>query len=134
MTRYMLDTNTVSFLLRKHPEVARRVVAVPITSLCISAITQGELLFGVARRPDATALRDAVWEFLRRVDVMPWDATAAQVYATVRAAAQREGRGLAPMDLLIGSHALSIDAVMVTNDHAFAHLTGLRIEDWTVNS
>lgn len=56
MTRYMLDTNTVSHLLKKHPAVARRVVAAPITSLCISAITQGELLVGLARRPDATAL------------------------------------------------------------------------------
>jgi tRNA(fMet)-specific endonuclease VapC len=131
MTRYMLDTNTVSHLLKKHPEVARRVVAVPITSLCISAITQGELLFGLAKRPEATALHDAVWEFLRRVDILPWDATTAPVYGTARAATQREGRVLAPMDLLIGSHALSIDAVLVTNDRAFGQLPGLLIEDWT---
>ena len=72
MTRYMLDTNTVSHLLKKHPAVARRVVAVPITALCISVITQGELLFGLARRPDAVALHDVVREFLRRVDVLPW--------------------------------------------------------------
>ena len=37
--RYMLDTNTVSHLLKKHPAVERRVVTAPITSLCISAIT-----------------------------------------------------------------------------------------------
>ena len=134
MTRYMLDTNTVSHLLKKHPEVARRVVAVPITSLCISAITQGELLFGLAKRPKATTLHDVVWEFLRRVDVLPWDATTAPVYGTARAATQREGRVLAPMDLLIGSHALSIDAILVTNDRAFGQLPGLSIEDWTEES
>lgn len=131
MTRYMLDTNTVSHLLKKHPEVARRVVAVPITALCISAITQGELLFGLAKRPDATALHGAVREFLRRVDVLPWDAATSEVYGPARAATQREGRVLAPMDLLIGSHALSIDAVLVTNDRAFGQLSGLSIEDWT---
>ena len=60
MMRYMLDTNIVSHLLKKHPSVARRVVAVPIASLCISAITQGELLFGLAKRPDAAALHAAV--------------------------------------------------------------------------
>ena len=134
MTRYMLDTNTVSHLLKKHPAVARRVVAVPITSLCISAITQGELLFGLAKRPEATTLHDAVWEFLRRVDVLPWDATTAPVYGTARAATQREGRVLAPMDLLIGSHALSVDAVLVTNDRAFGQLPGLSVEDWTDGS
>ena len=131
MTRYMLDTNTVSHLLKQHPAVARRLVAVPITALCISAITQGELLYGLARRPLATALHDAVREFLRRVDVLPWDAATASVYGPARAATQREGRVLAPMDLLIGSHALSIDAILVTSDRAFAQLPGLAIEDWT---
>ena len=134
MTRYMLDTNTVSHLLKRHPAVTRRVVAVPITSVCISAITQGELLFGLARRPDATALHDAVREFLRRVDVLPWDAATSEVYGPARAAAQREGEVLAPMDLLIGSHALSVDAVLVTNDRAFAQLSGLAVEDWTEES
>ena len=134
MTRYMLDTNTVSHLLRKHPAVARRVVAVPISDLCISAITQGELLFGLARRPDATTLHGAVREFLRRVDVLPWDAATSEVYGTVRAVAQRAGRVLAPLDLLIGSHALSVEAILVTNDVAFGQLPGLAIEDWTAES
>ena len=131
MTRYMLDTNTVSHLFKKHPSVARRVVAVPITALCISAITQGELLSGLAKRPDATALHQAVREFLRRVDVLPWDAATSEVYGPARAATQREGRVLAPMDLLIGLHALSIDVVLVSNDRAFAQLPGLAVEDWT---
>ena len=134
MTRYMLDTNIVSHLLKKHPAVARRVVAVPITAVCISAITQGELLFGLARRPDATALHAAVWALLRRVDVLPWDATTAPVYGAARAATQHQGKVLAPMDLLIGAHALSINAVLVTNDHAFGRLPGLTIEDWTEDS
>ena len=134
MTRYMLDTNTVSHLLKKHPAVARRVVAAPITELCISAITQGELLFGLAKRPDATALHEAVRELLRRVDVLPWDAATSEVYGTTRAATQREGRVLAPLDLLIGAHALSIDAILVTSDRAFRQLSGLSIEDWTEES
>jgi tRNA(fMet)-specific endonuclease VapC len=131
MTRYMLDTNTVSHLLKRHPVVARRVQSTPITALCISAVTQGELLFGLARRPEATALHAVVREFLRRVDVLPWDA--AEVYGPARAAGQRQGRVLAPLDLLIGTHALAVDAVLATNDHAFAQLDGLRVEDWTID-
>jgi tRNA(fMet)-specific endonuclease VapC len=48
MIRYMLDTNTVSQLIRQHPAVRRRVVAASMPGLCISAITAGELLFGLA--------------------------------------------------------------------------------------
>ena len=79
VTRYMLDTNTVSHLLKKHPAVCTSSgPPAPITSLCISVITQGELLFGLAKRPDATTLHGAVREFLRRVDVLPWDAATAE--------------------------------------------------------
>ena len=131
MKRYMLDTNTVSHLLREHPAVARRLVAVPMASLCISAITEGELLFGLAKRPTAKQLHVAVREFLRRVDVLPWDSTAAEHYGAVRADMARQGKVLAPLDLLIATHALSVDAVLVTNDRAISQMTHLHIEDWT---
>jgi len=37
----------------------------------------------------------------------------------LRANLQRQGKTLAPLDLLIAAHALSADAVLVTNDRAF---------------
>lgn len=131
MKRYMLDTNTVSHLLRKHPAVARRIVAVPMASLCISAITEGELLFGLAKRPAAKQLHVAVQEFLRRVDVLPWDSAAAENCGAVRADMARRGKVLAPLDFLIATHALSVDAVLVTNDRAISQMADLHIEDWT---
>jgi tRNA(fMet)-specific endonuclease VapC len=131
MRRYMLDTNTVSHLLKEHPSVVRRVVAVPMTSLCISSITEGELLFGLARRPGAKRLHLAVREFLRRVDVLPWDNIVAEHCGTARADMERQGKILAPLDLLIAAHALSVDAVLVTNDRAFAQVDNLDVEDWT---
>lgn len=131
MKRYMLDTSTVSHLLRKHPAVARRVVAVPMASLCISAITEGELLFGLAKRPAAKQLHVAVREFLRRVEVLPWDSAAAEHYGTVRAGMARRGKVLAPLDFLIATHALSVDAVLVTNVRAISQMADLHIEDWT---
>lgn len=131
MKRYMLDTNTVSHLLRKHPAVAMRIVAVPMASLCISAITEGELLFGLAKRPAAKQLHAAVREFLRRVDVLPWDSAAAEHYGAVRADMARRGKALAPLDFLIATHALSLNAVLVTNDRAISQMADLHIEDWT---
>lgn len=76
-------------------------------------------------------------EFLLRVAVLPWDRDAAASYGTVRAALERNGRGLGALDLgaldmLIAAHALAADAVLVTNDAAFARVEGLRCADWTV--
>ena len=132
MKRYMLDTNTVSHLLREHPVVTKRIVAVPMASLCISAITEGELLFGLAKRPVAKRLHVAVREFFRRVDVLPWDSATAAHYGIVRADMEKRGRILASLDLLIATHALSVDAVLVTNDGAFSQMADLKVEDWTV--
>jgi tRNA(fMet)-specific endonuclease VapC len=133
MTRYMLDTNTVSYLVRQHSAVVRRVVGVPVSSLCLSAITAGELIYGLRKVPDARRLHLAVMEFLRRVDVLPWDTRVAERYGTMRAALERTGKSLGPLDLLIAAHALDVGAVLVTNDRAFRQVDGLQVEDWTVD-
>ena len=131
MKRYMLDTNTVSYLLRGHRAVIRRVVEAPMAALCISAITEGELLFGLVKRPEARRLQVAVQEFLRRVDVLPWNSAVADFYGISRDDLEKQGKTLAPLDLLIASHALGTDAVLVSCDKAFSQLATLNLEDWT---
>jgi tRNA(fMet)-specific endonuclease VapC len=131
VTRYMLDTNMVSHLINQHPSVVRRVVAMSMASLCISAITAGELLFGLAKRPAAARLHLAVRELLRRIDVVAWDNAVALRYGTVRADLQHRGKTLAAMDVLIATHALANGAILVTDDRAFGQVTGLEVEDWS---
>ncbi|MDR2208407.1 MAG: type II toxin-antitoxin system VapC family toxin [Azoarcus sp.] len=127
----MLDTNTVSHLIKNHPVVSLRVTEVPMAALCISAITGGELMFGLAKMPDAKRLHQAVMELLRRVDVLPWDSAAMERYGNVRAGMEKQGRALGPLDMLIAAHALETDSVLVTNDAAFARVVDLTVEDWT---
>jgi tRNA(fMet)-specific endonuclease VapC len=131
MTRlYLLDTNTVSYLIKRHPQVTQHLLAVPMHSVCISAITAGELAFGLAKRPEAVALKAAVNEFLRRVEVLPWDAAVAQTYGALRAQMQSKGKPLAALDMQIAAHALHVNATLVTSDHAFLHIDQLLVEDW----
>lgn len=128
---YLLDTNTVSHLIKRHTHVTRRLLAVPVHCVCISAITAGELAFGLAKRPEATTLKNTVAEFLRHVDVLPWDHAVAQTYGTLRAALQKNGTPLAPLDTQIAAHALHIQAVLVSSDKAFLQVEGVEVEDWT---
>ena len=132
MQRYMLDTNIVSHLLRQQPQVVAHVMAVPMQALCISAVTESELLFGLAKRPEAHALHTAVRELLRRVESIAWDSTAAVHYGPTRAQLQKRGKTLDSLDLLIASQALGLGATLVTNDQAFQHVVGLHVEDWTL--
>ena len=133
MNRYLLDTNMVSHLFRSHPMVKQRVLNAPMASLCISAITEGELRFGLAKRPEAKRLQLAVREFLQRVTILSWDSAAAERYGIVRADMERTGKTLAPLDLLIAVHALSTNATLVTNDHSFTQIDILNVEDWTIH-
>lgn len=130
--RYMLDTNTVSHLVRQQPKVVEHVVSMPMTMLCISAITAGELLFGLARLSTSSRLHRAVREFLERVEVLPWDIETAEHYAVMRAEQQRKGALFGPMDMLIAAHALAVGAVLVSSDRAFRRVVELRVEDWTI--
>jgi tRNA(fMet)-specific endonuclease VapC len=51
---YLLDTNTASYVIRGDiPSVRHHLVRVPIARLAVSAVTEGELLYGVDRLPDA---------------------------------------------------------------------------------
>jgi tRNA(fMet)-specific endonuclease VapC len=132
-TRFMLDTNMVSFLIRgSSPPLKARLLSVPMAQLCVSVVTQGELVYGLARRPQASALRTAVRELLARLEVLPWDSSAAEHYGALRASLERHGAPLGNLDTLIAGHALAIGAVLVTNDQAFSRVDGLQVEDWTM--
>lgn len=131
MTLYMLDTNSVRYLIRGNPALASRVQEVPMSALGISAITKAELVFGLAKRPEAIRLQILVREFLRRVDVLPWNEVVAEDYGVLKAKMTLHGLILAPLDLLIAAHAVNLRRVLVTNDRAFSRVPGLQVEDWT---
>lgn len=129
--RYMLDTNIASYVVRgPSPALAARLVAVPMAQVCVSAVTEGELLYGLARRPGATALQTAVREFLKRVEVLAWDSAAATRYGVLRAGLEAAGTPMGNLDTLIAAHALSAGAILVTNDQAFARVPDLVVENW----
>lgn len=55
----------------------------------------------------------------------------AELYARTRASMERQGMTMAPLNVLIDSHAESIGTVLVTNDQAVRLVGNLRVEDWT---
>ena len=127
----MLDTNAASGLVKSQPKVTARFKAEAPDSVCLSVVTEGEMLFGVARRPEARGLRVAVSELLAAIDVLPWTSATARRYATLRADLERQGRPLGALDLMIAAHAAEHHMTLVTHDGAFGAVPGLRVEDWT---
>ena len=132
MTGWMLDTNIASHVIKgDRREVIARLASLPMADIAISAVTEGELLYGLARRGYPEALSERVKQFLVRVEVLPWNRDVARSYGDLRAACEARGIGLAPLDMMIAGHAVAADATLVTHDKAFRHLPEhLRTEDW----
>ncbi|MEY2343167.1 type II toxin-antitoxin system VapC family toxin [Acidithiobacillus sp. IBUN Pt1247-S3] len=132
---YLLDTNIASHIIKGDiPRVRERLVAVPIERVAVSVITQAELLYGVAKRGHPHGLTARVREFLARVTILPWGSGTAETYGELRAACERIGITLSPMDMMIAAHAKHLmvgQTVLVTRDKAFSLVSGLVVEDWT---
>jgi tRNA(fMet)-specific endonuclease VapC len=91
---YLLATNTASFIIRGGPPHLLIWLQVQsVSTIGISAITEAELRYGLARKPGATTLAAAVAAFLRHVQAMPWDSEAAVSYGALRAARCARGGG-----------------------------------------
>jgi tRNA(fMet)-specific endonuclease VapC len=130
--RYLLDTNTASYVIKgNYPRVRARLLKVPMAEVGISVVTEAELRFGVARRPEATTLKTVVEEFLLRVEVLPWNSEAARHYARIRAVLEKEGEPMGNLDLMIAAQAVAAETVLVTHDQAFRRVKGLKVEDWS---
>jgi len=131
--RYILDTNMVSNLLREHPRVTHKIATIPMSQLHISAITGGEIWFGLAKKTHAKRLHHVMMEFFARINVLPWDKMVLPYYGNLRATLEKNGELLGGMDMLIAAHALATKAILVTNDAAFSRVPFLPIEDWTLS-
>lgn len=130
---YMLDTNTVSYLIHKRSKrlVEQMDALPPGDQVCISAITEAELRYGVALRKGAIKLARAIELALSYLQILPWTSEAAKSYASLRALNRRLGLAAGDIDLLISAHAVAEGATLVTSDTAIRKLRGgLKTVNW----
>jgi tRNA(fMet)-specific endonuclease VapC len=130
--RYLLDSNTVSFHLRRSsPELQRRLRRTPASSVGLSVVTEMEIRYGLARNPKLR-IAPLVEEFLAGITILPLDSAVAHQYAKTRAALDARGSPIGPLDLMIASHALSLGLTLITsNTDEFRRVEGLSCQDWT---
>ncbi|MDP2832005.1 MAG: type II toxin-antitoxin system VapC family toxin [Pseudomonadota bacterium] len=134
MLRFLLDTDICSYAIkRKSPALYERLKAAMLAdAACISAITRGELIYGLERVPQATALRAAVLAFLDEIPCLPWTPAAADFYGGLRARQRLAGQPIGYMDTQIAAHALAENLILVSNNlRHYERIPGLKLENWT---
>ncbi len=132
MALYMLDTDIVSYAMKRSNEaVLRKLRATPVTAVCISAVAESELRFGVEASPRRHADIEALETFLRYTQVLDYPAAAARDYGEIRAYLKMNGAMIGANDLLIAAHARCMGLTLVSNNtREFKRVPRLRIENW----
>lgn len=131
MTRYTLDTNIISDLIRNpHGKAAKQIAKHGEQNICTSIIVAAELQYGCAKNGSARLLK-AVEDLLAEIDTLPFDVPADVEYGRIRAALEAAGKPIGGNDLLIAAHARATGATIVTANAAeFKRIRGLKMENW----
>ena len=134
MLRYMLDTDTCSYIMkRSNRAVLKRLEAVAVSDACMSVITKAELLYGVEVSPRRSQDAAALAAFLPYVEVLDFADGAAIHYPEIRADLKKRGALIGANDLFIAAPARALGLTLVTNNTAeFERVKDLAIENWTI--
>lgn len=126
----MLDTDTVSFILRGQGAAGANLTAHLPSAVCLSAISLSELRFGAEKR-NSKRLHRLIDTFVTTVDVVPFDARAAALFGRVCAGLEVTGTPIGVLDTLIAAHALSLRLTLVSNNTKhFTRVKGLKTVNW----
>ncbi len=131
--RYMLDTNIVSYYLRRTSATLelRLTEALRQQECGISVLTRAELRYGQACMAPDDRRRGLIDLFLRQVPHLGWTSRAADHYGQIKATHRRLSTPIGELDTQIAAHAMAEGLVLIThNVKRFERVAGLVIEAW----
>lgn len=131
MTRYLLDTNVVSDLVRNPGgRITQRISAVGEVQVCTSIIVAAELRYG-AQKKNSSRLTAQLETVLDALDILPFEAPADVTYGLLRARLEAAGQPIGGNDLLIAAQAMALGYAVVTdNQREFDRIDDLQCENW----
>jgi len=131
----LLDTNICIYIVNaKPPAVLSRFQQYRMGDVCLCSVVAAELAFGVAKS-GSVRNREALEMFMAPLTILPFDDAAAWAYGDLRADLERRGTPIGALDTMIAAHALSQQAVLVTNNtREFAKVSGLQLDNWVTTA
>ncbi|NLV97624.1 MAG: type II toxin-antitoxin system VapC family toxin [Desulfovibrionales bacterium] len=131
MLKYMLDTNIAIYVIKKRPLEVLSTFNRYADMMCVSSITEAELLHGAEKSQRREHNLRQVADFLSRLEILSYSSKAAAHYGDIRAVLERKGQPIGVNDLHIAAHARSEGLVLVSNNLGeFERVDGLRLENW----
>lgn len=129
MSKYLLDTNIISFYLKGDESLKEEILS-NIDSIVISIISYYEIVSGL-KSINANKRIAEFEKFCELADIINLDkssiTSSCQIYSTLK----KSGNLIDDIDILIAGIALSNNLVMVTdNTSHFGRIENLKVENW----
>lgn len=133
--KYVLDTTTISALMKGDPAAVDHLAAVSPTDVALPQPALAEIRFGIARLPRSkrrTWLQGRFDLISGQIARAEWTDAVSEAFGRIKATLEKRGQPIEDFDAAIAAHALASDAVLVTanRDH-MARVPGVRLVDWT---
>jgi tRNA(fMet)-specific endonuclease VapC len=141
VSRYILDTNIVTFSQHGNPHIAQRAKVVGITNIFITTVTLEEQLKGrlaaISRCATKRELLPIAHQnllitqrYFCNMNLLDFHESACECFKKLR----QQKINIGTQDLRIAAIALVNDAILVTQNYKdFIKVPDLKMEDWTVN-
>ncbi|NQW93796.1 MAG: type II toxin-antitoxin system VapC family toxin [Polaromonas sp.] len=127
--RYMLDTNIVSHIMQgRDAGLLGRLSQIPVSQAVMSSVTLAELEYGLHRKGQPARLKNALFQVLLRVEVLPWDESVARCYGRLCYALEAQGINFSDLDMMIAAHATATNTTLVSRDKAFQTVASIELE------
>jgi tRNA(fMet)-specific endonuclease VapC len=134
--KYVLDTNTLSAVMRSDPLVLSRLRGSNRRDVVVPQPVLAEVAYGIARLPKSRRrqLLEERFEVLAGTfDRIEWTDAVSDTFGRIKASVERKGQRIEDFDAAIAAHALANDATLVTgNVKHMAGISDLLLEDWLV--
>ena len=132
--KYILDTNTVSFVMRGDANVSRRLTSHDRTEVFLPQPVVAEIEYGLARLPRSARKKRLVERFEMVCDEIQrliWTDDVSRFFGATKADLEKRGLRLEDFDVATAAHALALDATLVSDNVAhMERIRALRLENW----
>lgn len=127
--RYMLDTDTCSFIIKQVPAAVQKARELK-GDWCISSVVYQELMSGLLSTK-SRRMEEGYQLFLSKVEVLEFSMSDAVVAAELLVENRKRGHNIGFADNQIAGHAISAQLTLVTNNNRhFGPILGLAVANW----
>jgi predicted nucleic acid-binding protein len=129
---FLLDTDTVIYILKGNPVVEKNLRRYYHDPIKIGTITLMELYYGAYKSQRVTSNLAKIKTLENTLEIIPLGQEMVEIFGKQKSHLEKVGTPLDDFDLILGCCALSHNLILVTNNtRHFKKMEGLKVTNWT---